>query len=85
MNNNIVARYIDHLDSPTVYRIAAGLRIASLIWIGLAILYVVGRLDSLSLGPWDSVRVAAMIIGPGAFGVLLSLIVESVRFSDRDP
>ena len=85
MNTNIVARDADRLDSPTVYRIAAALRIASLVWIALAIFYVVGRLDALSLGPWDSVRVAALIIGPGAVGVLLSLIVESVRFSDRNP
>jgi hypothetical protein len=84
MNNNSVVRYADHLENPILYRIAAGLRIASLIWIGLAIIYVVGRLDSLSLGPWASVRVAASIIGPGALGVLLSLIVEGVRFSDRD-
>ena len=85
MNSPVVARYVDRFDSPTLYRIAAALRVASLVWIGLAIIYVVGRLDALSLGPWDSVRVAALIIGPGALGVLLSLLVESVRFSDRDP
>ena len=57
----------------------------SLVWIGGAIIYVASRLDSLDLGPWDSVRVAAMAVGPGAFGVLLSLIVESIRFKDRNP
>jgi hypothetical protein len=85
MNNNLVARYVGRPDSPAVYRFAAILRIASFIWVGLAIMYVVGRLDALSLGPWDSVRVAGLIIGPGAVGVLLSLIVESVSFSDRNP
>lgn len=85
MNSKALARPRDHLDKAMPYRIAGSLRIASLVWIGGAIIYVVGRLDSLSLGPWESVRVAALIIGPGALGVLLSLIVESVRFSDRDP
>ena len=85
MKNSALASPLDHPDKATPYRIAASLRIASLVWIGGSIIYVVGRLDSLALGPWESVRVAAMVVGPGALGVLLSLIVESVRFSDRNP
>ena len=85
MKNRALASPLDRPDTATPYRIAGSLRIASLAWIGGAIIYVVGRLDSLDLSPADSVRVAAMVVGPGAFGVLLSLIVESVRFSDRSP
>lgn len=85
MKNNTIARPFSPVDQLAPYRIASSLRIASFAWIGLAIIYVVGRLESLSLGPWDSVRVAALVIGPGAAGVLVSLIVESVRFSDRNP
>ena len=83
MKNNTIARHLDHPGNATPYRIARSLRAASLVWIGAAIIYVVGRLDALDLGPWDSVRVAALIVGPGALGVLVSLVVESVRFSDR--
>lgn len=85
MKHRALARHLDHPDKATPYRIAGSLRIASLVWIGGAIIYVVGRLDSLDLSPWDSVRVAAMVVGPGALGVLLSLIVESIRFKDRNP
>ena len=85
MKNRALARPLDHPDKATPYRIAGSLRIVSLVWIGGAIIYVVGRLDSLDLGPWDSVRVAAMTVGPGALGVLLSLIVESICFPDRNP
>lgn len=85
MKNKALAWPFERPDKAAPYRIAGSLRIASLVWIGGAIIYVVGRLDSLDLSPWESVRVAAMVVGPGAFGVLLSLIVESVRFSDRNP
>lgn len=85
MKNNAIARPFGSVYPVTPYRIASSLRIASLVWIGVAIIYVVGRLDSLNLGPWDSVRVAAVIVGPGALGVLLSLVVESIKFPGRNP
>ena len=85
MKNRALARPLDHPDETTPYRIAGSLRIASLAWIGGAIIYVVGRLDSLDLSPWDSVWVAAMVVGPGVLGVLLSVILESISFPDRNP
>ena len=84
MKNKQIAAPFNYFDRNIHYRIAGSLRIASLVWIGAAIVYVVGRLDSLNLSPWDSVRVAALMIGPGALGVLLSLIVESIGFSRRN-
>lgn len=84
MKNKQIAAQFNYFDRSIHYRIAGSLRIVSLTWIGAAIVYVVGRLDSLNLSPWDSVRVAALMIGPGALGVLLSLIVESIGFSRRN-
>ena len=85
MKNNSITGSLADPDKATPYRIARSLRAASLVWIAGAIIYVVTRLDAFDLGPWDSVRVAALIVGPGALGVLVSLVVESVRFSDRSP
>jgi hypothetical protein len=85
MNNNSITGSLADPYKAAPYRIARSLRAASLVWIACSIIYVVSRLDAFDLGPWDSVRVAALIVGPGALGVLISLIVESVRFSDRNP
>jgi hypothetical protein len=43
----------------------------------------VTRIDTLMKGPWDSLYLVATIVGPGAVGIALSLMIEVVARRKR--
>lgn len=47
-------------------------------WMFVSAIVTVARLASLDLGPWGSLQLAAVIVGPGALGILVAMILESL-------
>jgi hypothetical protein len=65
-----------HRPGETLHRVASVGIAASWGWMIVAAIVVVTRLGALAPGPWESVRLAALVVGPGAAGIALSLGLE---------
>lgn len=60
----------------TLHRIASAGLAASWGWMIVAAIVTVRRLPVLSLSPWGSLQLAALIVLPGAAGIAISLALE---------
>jgi hypothetical protein len=52
-------------------------------WMFVAGMVTVARLEQLELSPWGSVQAAALIVGPGAAGIVLALVLEMLARRGR--
>jgi hypothetical protein len=64
-------------NSTARHRLATGVRFASWLWIAGAAVYV-GLIQSAapSLGPWESILAAALVVAPGALAIFLSWFLD---------
>ncbi len=67
-----------HRPGEMLYRLAAAVLAASWGWMIVAAIVTVTRLETPAPTSWGSVQLAGMIVGPGALGIALSRVLESL-------
>jgi hypothetical protein len=65
-----------HRPGETLHRIASAGLAASWGWMIVTAIVTVTRLPALSLSPWGSLQLVALIVLPGAAGIAVSLALE---------
>lgn len=62
----------------SLHRFASAAFAASWGWMIVAAIVTLTRLGSTSLIAWESVRLAALVVVPGAIGIALAMFLESL-------
>lgn len=62
----------------TLHRVGSVILALAWSWMFISAIVTVTRLESLDLGPWGSLQLAAVIVGPGALGILAALVLETI-------
>ncbi|HET8692034.1 MAG TPA: hypothetical protein VFM30_07885 [Steroidobacteraceae bacterium] len=66
-----------------LHRIGSVILALAWAWMLVSAVVTVARLESLDLGPWGSLQLAAVIVGPGAVGILVAMLLEAIARRQR--
>jgi hypothetical protein len=67
----------------TLHRVGSVILALAWSWMFISAIVTVARLQALDLAPWGSLQLAAVIVGPGALGILVAMVLESLALRRR--